>query len=89
MDHQIGQNVIGHSNYAVDAFGPSVIDFLTKPVNPEKFIRAVQRAIDRLSQKLIKSATPANNHIFLRISNRNIIKVKLADIICIKGSDKY
>lgn len=81
--------VTGHSNYAVDAFGPSVIDFLTKPVNPEKFMRAVQRAIDRLSQKQIKTVTRPNSHIFLRISNRNIVKVKLADIVCVKGSDKY
>lgn len=38
----------GKYEYATKAFEYSAIDFVTKPIDPDKFQRSVQRAIDRI-----------------------------------------
>lgn len=41
----------GKYEYATRAFEYSAIDFLTKPVDPDKFERAVSRALERIQNK--------------------------------------
>lgn len=80
--------VTSYSHYAVDAFGPSAVDFLTKPIDPVKFMKAVQRARDRLAIKPSLIQQTDQRYIFVNLSPRNIIKVKLESIVYIKSKDK-
>lgn len=47
--------VTAHENYAIDAFRFSAIDYLLKPVDSEELINAVDKAIDMISQKVLKT----------------------------------
>lgn len=81
--------VTSYSHYAVDAFGPSTLDYLTKPIETSKFLRAVQWASERLKERNVTEYPLGNQYFFVRLSPRNVIKLKLQDIQYIKSSDKY
>lgn len=42
--------VTAHDNYAVDAFDLDAVDYVLKPVKPERLERAIHRALDRRSE---------------------------------------
>lgn len=65
--------VTSYSHYAVDAFGPSTLDYLTKPIETSKFLRAVQWASERLKERNVTEYPLGNQYFFVRLSPRNVI----------------
>lgn len=51
VPHVIFVTAYGKYEYATKAFEYSAIDFVTKPIDPDKFQRSVQRALDRISSQ--------------------------------------
>ena len=47
--------ITAHPEHAVKAFEIDVIDYLTKPIEPQRFGAAIERARDRCSGKLVPS----------------------------------
>ena len=43
--------VTAHENFAVEAFDLEAVDYVLKPVSPERLERAIERAIDRSRQR--------------------------------------
>lgn len=90
--------VTAYSHYAVEAFEHHATGYITKPINTEKLIAAVNKAIKRIEEKNInknlfslleqntKQAAP--DKIPLSTSN-GLIFVKLADILFCESSGNY
>jgi len=90
--------VTAYSHYAVEAFEHHATGYITKPINSEKLVSAVNTAIRRIGEKSInqnlfslleqnaKKAAP--DKIPLSTSN-GLIFVKLADILYCESSGNY
>ncbi|HYC40448.1 MAG TPA: LytTR family DNA-binding domain-containing protein [Chitinophagaceae bacterium] len=90
--------VTAYGKYALQAFEHQVAGYVTKPINTEKLVAAVQMALQRLEQKAItknlfslleqsgKSATP--DKIPLSTTN-GLVFVKIGDIVYCESSGNY
>ena len=90
--------VTAYSHYAVEAFEHHAIGYLTKPINTEKFIVAVNAAVERIEQKafsknlfsLIESSTkPAPVHKIPLSTSNGLVFVKQSDIMYCESSGNY
>lgn len=90
--------VTAYSHYAVDAFEHHATGYITKPVNAEKLMAAVNKAVKRIDEKNINknlfSLLEQNNRqqapdkIPLSTSN-GLVFVKIADIMYCESSGNY
>jgi two-component system LytT family response regulator len=99
-DHHTSASVIfvtAYHEHAVRAFELSALDYILKPVNPERLKQAVQRAaeqhqnnsmIQRL-QALEENLTPARVNIVAIHSMRGTEFVQAADILYLKAEGAY
>jgi len=90
--------VTAYSKYAVDAFEHNATGYVTKPINSDKLVAAVNTAIKRIEEKTInknlfsileqntKEAAP--DKIPLSTSN-GLVFVKLTDILYCESSGNY
>ena len=76
-----------YSNYAVDGFNMDAIDFLLKPFEYERFLKAVNKAAEYLNYKE-KPWIESTEFIFVK-SEYQILKINLEDIRLIEGMDDY
>lgn len=80
--------VTAKENYAVEAFEYNVVDYLVKPVNESRFMKAINRAqeIYNAGKKQEISADPD----FMFIREKGVItKLKTEDILFIKALGDY
>lgn len=90
--------VTAYSQYAVEAFEVHAVGFVTKPVNTEKLMAAVQIATQRIEQKSINknlfsllesnSRQQQPNKIPLSTTN-GLVFVKISDIMYCESSGNY
>lgn len=74
--------------YALDVFDLNVVDFLIKPIEPSRFLKAVERAKNLV--KLNSSADPADSETFVFIRDSSIIrKVNVNDILYLEAKNNY
>ncbi|MBO4807144.1 MAG: response regulator transcription factor [Paludibacteraceae bacterium] len=84
-----------YSEYAVDSYEVDAIDYLTKPIDDERFRKAVQKAEsyhEFLSQKedMESSSLEVNNQeYFLVKSDRKFFRIKFDDILFVEGLKDY
>lgn len=74
-----------YQEYAVKGFDLKVADYLLKPFTFERFIQAVDRAVNNLPKK---QTAAASNFIFVKTENR-LERVALREIIFIEGMRDY
>ncbi|TDW99915.1 LytR/AlgR family response regulator transcription factor [Dinghuibacter silviterrae] len=81
------------TEYAIDSYEVEAIDYLVKPIKPERFQRAVAKAFSY--QQLLHADTAAGNiesvsddYIFIK-SERKVFKVQFKDILFIEGLKDY
>ena len=75
-----------YSEYAVDGFNVDAIDYLLKPIEYDRFLKAVYKAkeyIDYLGSQELQ-----DGYIFVK-SDYQMVKVNLKDIVYIEGLDDY
>lgn len=74
-------------------FGWDVVDYLIKPVSPERFEKAIKKATDLLNlQRLAEASTqkpPAQEDHFFVFSNYQQVKINISDILYIEGMGDY
>lgn len=75
-----------YQEYALKAFDLKVSDYLLKPFTFERFVQAVDRAVEHLPKK--QNAVATGNFIFVKTENR-LEKVFLREIIYIEGMRDY
>jgi DNA-binding LytR/AlgR family response regulator len=75
-----------HKEYALDAFNLNVIDYLVKPVELPRFIKAVNKAKDLIS---VKDQVSANREYFFIKKDSVLTKVPVKDILWIEALGDY
>lgn len=83
--------VTAYTEYAVQAFEVNALDFLLKPVNPQRMEKALQRLYARpLPVSISKNAEglPYQGHLFLEVGNRSRF-VRIRDIVFIEAAGDY
>jgi len=79
-----------YSEYALEGYQLDVIDYLVKPFDFERFIRAVNKAIDLIRLKQGAGGSSSNREEFLTVhADYKIYKLKLEDIEYIEGLKEY
>ncbi len=75
-------------DFAVKAFDLDVLDYLVKPVAPERFQKVVEKALDLLEFQQAKKLKRQVDYIMIR-ADRRIHKVLINDIIEVEGFSEY
>jgi DNA-binding LytR/AlgR family response regulator len=75
-----------HSEYAVESYNLSAIDYLLKPFTFERFEQAANKA-NEYYQYMHKQQA-ASSHLFIR-ADYSLIKITISDILYIEGLDDY
>lgn len=78
--------VTSKTDYAVDAFGFEVIDYLVKPVTFQRFVRSVNRCKAILESQIDPGKTPG--HVFVK-SEGKLTKLVLKEIEWIEAKGDY
>lgn len=76
-----------YSEYAVEGFNCSAVDYLLKPYTFERFMKAAQKAEDYFNY-LHQNDQAAGSYIFVR-ADYSLVKIKISEIIFIQGLDDY
>lgn len=77
-----------YDQYAVQAFDLQAVDYLLKPFGFERFVAAVNKAIDKLS-KVSKADSPTKSEYMMVKSDYKLVKVKFEDIVYIESLREY
>ncbi len=78
------------SEFAVDAFNLSVVDYLMKPIALDRFMKAVNKAASQLGGGL-KAEAPeeiSRDYIFVK-ADKKLVKVEFEDVVFIEGLKDY
>jgi DNA-binding LytR/AlgR family response regulator len=76
-----------YSEYAVEGFELDAVDYLLKPFSFERFLKAVNKALEKLNKS--NTAEPAApSSIFLK-ADKKVHKVNLDDILYIEAAGDY
>ena len=79
-----------YSEYAVEGFKVDAIDYLLKPISYADFLKAAERAKERIKPKVIESTQVESDEKFLFIkSEYKILRINLSDIKYIEGMREY
>lgn len=84
-----------YSNYALDGFELNAIDYLLKPISMDRFLKAVNKAVEQIQLKR-KDEAPVHeapveegpDYIFVK-ADKKLIKVNFPEIIYIEGLKDY
>lgn len=74
-----------YPEFAVDGFELDAIDYLVKPFSFERFLKGVNKAIDKLGRQ---APVAAPSSIFVK-ADKKVYKINLADILYIEALDDY
>jgi DNA-binding LytR/AlgR family response regulator len=84
-----------YSEYALEGYELDVIDYLLKPIEFERFFKAVSKAIEWLDRgydltthSITTPAEPQNNYFFVK-SDYKMVKVVFNEILFIEALQKY
>ena len=83
-----------YSEYALDGYKYDVVDYLTKPISFENFLRAVQKAEDRSTPSSSASKSTDKNALddFIMVKSDHkgkLVKVVFSDILYIESMKNY
>lgn len=79
-----------YSEYAIEGFKVDAIDYLLKPISYADFLKASEKAKDRIKQKDTPIPHVESNEKFLFIkSEYKILRINLSDIKYIEGMREY
>lgn len=78
--------ITGDKDFALEAFEYDAIDYLLKPVEFPRFLKAVNKANERIEQE--QTDSPNKEFIFIKVDSR-LIKLNYADILFIEAKGDY
>jgi DNA-binding LytR/AlgR family response regulator len=78
-----------YPEYAAEGFELDAVDYLVKPFSFERFLKAVNKALEKLERKDGGGEVqPAQGSIFIK-ADKKVYKVNLSDILYLEGVDDY
>ena len=83
-----------YSEYAIESYELDVVDYLLKPITFDRFLKAVDKASQRLnsgnlSQASEKSETPSGQSFVFVKDGTKLVKVNFDDILYVEGLKDY
>jgi DNA-binding LytR/AlgR family response regulator len=78
-----------YSNYAVEGFNLNAIDFLLKPIDYDRFLKAVNKADEYITYREKPAESPTVTPFIFVKSDYQIVKIDVDDITMIEGMDDY
>lgn len=76
-----------YSEYAVEGFNLSAVDYLLKPIQFDRFMQAVNKATE-YDNFLHNKETGEERYLFLRI-DYSLVKLSIDDIVYVESMDNY
>ena len=82
-----------YANYALEGFELNAIDYLLKPISLERFMKAVNKAVEQIELQNNSASSDADkkdasDFIFVK-ADKKLIKIKYDDILYIEGLKDY
>jgi two-component system, LytTR family, response regulator len=80
-----------YSEYAIESYELDVVDYLLKPITFDRFLKAVDKASQRMNApqpEAAKPADPANPFVFVKDGTK-LVKIFWNDILYIEGLKDY
>jgi DNA-binding LytR/AlgR family response regulator len=82
-----------YPNYALEGFELNALDYLLKPISLERFMKAVNKAVDQLALRRREPASAAGDeedidYIFVK-ADKKLVKVNYKEILYIEGLKDY
>lgn len=79
-----------YSEYAVEGFKVDAVDYLLKPLGYSDFLKAAEKALERINPELGEASEIKSDDRFLFIkSEYKIVRINLADIKYVEGMREY
>jgi DNA-binding LytR/AlgR family response regulator len=79
-----------YPNYAVEGFELDALDYLLKPISFDRFLKAVNRAVEQIKlHKQAEAEMVAGEDYFFVKADKKLVKVNHADILYIEGLKDY
>ena len=81
--------VTSHASYAVDAFELQVADYLVKPVDYPRFLKAVERVRQKMAPAPEEEPLQADDqNLFVRVNNK-LVRVNFEEVLYIEALSTY
>jgi len=77
-----------YAEYAIDGFEKNAVDYLLKPIAPERFLKAVSKAKELFDLQTKQTQEPERDFMFVKVEYQTV-KVRFADILYIEGLKDY
>jgi DNA-binding LytR/AlgR family response regulator len=77
-----------YAEFAVDGFELNAVDYLVKPFSFERFLKAINKAMEKLQQAAPVNSALISATIFIR-SDKKVYQVNLDDILYLESLDDY
>lgn len=78
-----------YSEYALESYDYDAVDYLLKPIEFERFVKAVNKALEKLQNKANGlTLSPDEKYVLIK-SGTKYHKLKLKDILYIQGTGNY
>jgi len=78
-----------YDNYAIEGFELNALDYLLKPISLERFMKAVNKAMDQIDlQKKDAGEIEGEDYIFVK-ADKKLVKINYNDILYIEGLKDY
>jgi DNA-binding LytR/AlgR family response regulator len=80
-----------YPDYAVEGFELNAVDYLLKPISLERFIKAVNKVLDKLSPPSSENQEPTESYedYFFVKADKKLVKINFDEIIYIEGLKDY
>lgn len=80
-----------YSDYALESYDFDVLDYLLKPITFERFLRAVEKANQRLTTPhVVEKVNPDSAQPFVFVKDgTKLVKIRLDDILYVEGLKDY
>jgi len=77
-----------YPNFALEGFELNVLDYLVKPITPERFLRSVNRAREVLEYRQPSAGSPGEGYFFIKCNN-GYEKIFYAEILFVEAQQNY
>lgn len=78
-----------YDNYALDGFELNALDYLLKPISLDRFMKAVNKALEQHAHASSGSSPLESDDFFFVKADKKLVKVRFDDILYIEGLKDY
>ena len=81
--------ITAHAEFAAESYEKNAIDYLLKPITPDRFLKAVDKVMHLVQLSSGTIARPDNDDTIFLKSGKTIVKLQYRDVMVIEGLKDY